>query len=69
MEKDQVSDTQLTKASAMDGLKQACKDVRTWLFVFMQCFHLSACSFNSFFPTYVTTPHHAGPRQGWRAPY
>lgn len=69
MEKDQVSDTQLTKASAMDGLKQACKDVRTWLFVFMQCFHLSACSFNSFFPTYVTTPHHAGLRQGWRAPY
>ncbi|KAL2106013.1 hypothetical protein VUR80DRAFT_7413 [Thermomyces stellatus] len=55
MEKDQVSDTQLTKASAMDGLKQACKDVRTWLFVFMQCFHLSACSFNSFFPTVIDT--------------
>jgi len=38
---------------AIEGLKQACKDYRTWIFVLMQCFHLSACSFNSFFPTYV----------------
>jgi hypothetical protein len=35
----------------MEGLKQACKDYKTWVFVLMQCFHLSACSFNSFFPT------------------
>lgn len=55
MEKDKLSDT-LSKASAMEGLRQACKDVRTWLFVLMQCFHLSACSFNSFFPTYVVEP-------------
>lgn len=36
---------------ATEGLKQACKDYKTWIFVLMQCFHLSACSFNSFFPT------------------
>lgn len=36
---------------AMEGLKQACRDPKTWIFVLMQCFHLSACSFNSFFPT------------------
>ncbi|PVH76884.1 MFS general substrate transporter [Cadophora sp. DSE1049] len=40
---------------AMEGLKQACKDYKTWIFVLMQCFHLSACSFNSFFPTVVKT--------------
>lgn len=51
MEKDKTSDSLVSTGSSMDGLKQACKDVRTWLFVFMQCFHLSACSFNSFFPT------------------
>lgn len=56
MEKDRVansdtSEATASKATAMDGLKQACRDPRTWLFVFMQCFHLSACSFNSFFPT------------------
>ena len=50
MEKDKVSDS-LEEASAWEGLKQACKDKRTWLFCFMQNFHLSACSFNSFFPT------------------
>lgn len=50
MERDQVSDG-LGEASAMEGLRQACRDPRTWIFVFMQNFHLSACSFNSFFPT------------------
>ena len=50
MKKDQVSDHG-GEASAWEGLKQACKDKRTWLFVLMQNFHLSACSFNSFFPT------------------
>ncbi|CAI6334313.1 unnamed protein product [Periconia digitata] len=54
MERDRVGDPQ-EQASMMEGLKQACKDKRTWLFCFMQNFHLSACSFNSFFPTVVKT--------------
>lgn len=52
MEKDKIGDS-LEQASALEGLKQACRDKRTWLFCFMQNFHLSACSFNSFFPTYA----------------
>ncbi|OLN94113.1 putative transporter C1002.16c-like protein 12 [Colletotrichum chlorophyti] len=55
MEKDKVSDASEEKASAMDGLRQAVRDKRTWLFCLMQNFHLSACSFNSFFPTVVRT--------------
>jgi hypothetical protein len=51
MEKDKLSDADDKPASAWDGLKQACCDKRTWLFCLMQNFHLSACSFNSFFPT------------------
>lgn len=51
MQRDKPSDSSDVKASAMDGLKQACRDKRTWLFCLMQNFHLSACSFNSFFPT------------------
>ncbi|KAF1953110.1 MFS transporter-like protein [Byssothecium circinans] len=54
MERDKIGDS-LGSASAMEGLKQACRDKRTWLFCFMQNFHLSACSFNSFFPTVVKT--------------
>ncbi|RXG50457.1 hypothetical protein VDGE_09088 [Verticillium dahliae] len=54
MEKDKLTDS-LGQASAVEGLKQACRDKRTWLFVLMQCFHLSACSFNSFFPTVIKT--------------
>lgn len=54
MEKDKIGDS-VEKASAWDGFKQACKDKRTWLFCLMQNFHLSACSFNSFFPTVVNT--------------
>ncbi|KAJ4017839.1 hypothetical protein NW766_003910 [Fusarium irregulare] len=54
MEKDKVSDSQ-EGGSSWEGLKQACKDKRTWLFCLMQNFHLSACSFNSFFPTVVKT--------------
>ncbi|KAF2187051.1 major facilitator superfamily protein [Zopfia rhizophila CBS 207.26] len=53
MEKDKVGD--LGQVSAMGGLKQACRDPRTWVFCLMQNFHLSACSFNSFFPTVVKT--------------
>jgi len=52
MVRDQVSMGD-SDVSAVEGLKQACKDYKTWIFVLMQCFHLSACSFNSFFPTYV----------------
>ena len=44
------------QASAMEGLKQAVKDKRTWIFCLMQNFHLSACCFNSFFPTYAFSP-------------
>ncbi|KAI5917470.1 major facilitator superfamily transporter [Camillea tinctor] len=54
MERDKIGDA-IGKASAWEGLKQACKDKRTWLFCLMQNFHLSACSFNSFFPTVVRT--------------
>ncbi|KAK2035327.1 major facilitator superfamily transporter [Colletotrichum zoysiae] len=55
MEKDKLSDSDSNEASAMDGLRQAVRDRRTWLFCLMQNFHLSACSFNSFFPTVVKT--------------
>lgn len=52
MERDRVSDS-TEPVSMMEGLRQACRDKRTWMFCLMQNFHLSACSFNSFFPTYV----------------
>jgi multisubunit Na+/H+ antiporter MnhG subunit len=55
MERDKLSDALDRPASALDGLKQACRDKRTWIFCLMQNFHLSACSFNSFFPTVVKT--------------
>ncbi|KAF1851292.1 MFS transporter-like protein [Cucurbitaria berberidis CBS 394.84] len=54
MERDRIGDS-LEQVSMMEGLRQACRDKRTWLFCFMQNFHLSACSFNSFFPTVVKT--------------
>lgn len=53
MERDKLSDAFDTPSSALEGLKQACRDKRTWIFCLMQNFHLSACSFNSFFPTWV----------------
>ncbi|KAI2473780.1 MFS transporter [Annulohypoxylon bovei var. microspora] len=53
-ERNRISDA-LGEASALDGLKQAFGDKRTWLFCFMQMFHLSACSFNAFFPTVAKT--------------
>ncbi|KAH6997399.1 major facilitator superfamily domain-containing protein [Ilyonectria destructans] len=55
MVKDKLSDSDDQPVSAWEGLKQACGDKRTWLFCLMQNFHLSACSFNSFFPTVVKT--------------
>ncbi|KAF7554814.1 hypothetical protein G7Z17_g2669 [Cylindrodendrum hubeiense] len=42
-----------TRGTTWEGLKQACKDPRTWLFCLMQNLHISACSFNNFFPTIV----------------
>ncbi|KAG9375523.1 hypothetical protein A1F94_013898 [Pyrenophora tritici-repentis] len=54
MERDRVGDS-MEPVSMMEGLRQACRDKRTWLFCLMQNFHLSACSFNSFFPTVVKT--------------
>lgn len=51
MEADKPADADERETSALDGLKQACRDKRTWAFCAMQCCHLSACSFNSFFPT------------------
>ncbi|KAL4816236.1 major facilitator superfamily domain-containing protein [Aspergillus spinulosporus] len=35
------------------GLKEACRDPRLYLLAFMQNMHLSACSFNNFFPTVI----------------
>ncbi|KAI4617781.1 hypothetical protein J4E83_006113 [Alternaria metachromatica] len=54
MERDRVGDS-TEPVSMMEGLRQACRDKRTWLFCLMQNFHLSACSFNSFFPTVIKT--------------
>ncbi|KAF2753133.1 MFS transporter [Pseudovirgaria hyperparasitica] len=53
MERDRVGDE--GESSTLKGLKQACKDPKTWLFCLMQNLHLAACSFNSFFPTVVKT--------------
>ncbi|KAM0323241.1 hypothetical protein ACHAQA_008832 [Verticillium albo-atrum] len=44
---------QQERGSTWEGFKQACKDPRTWLFCLMQNTHISACSFNNFFPTIV----------------
>ncbi|GKU05731.1 major facilitator superfamily transporter, partial [Fusarium langsethiae] len=44
---------QQARGSTWEGFKQACKDPRTWLFCLMQNLHISACSFNNFFPTIV----------------
>jgi len=41
--------------TAREGLVAAIKDPRLYLFIFMQNMHLSACSFNNFFPTVVGT--------------
>ncbi|KAI8691852.1 MFS domain-containing protein [Fusarium sp. Ph1] len=38
---------------ARAGFSQAIRDPRLWLFCFIQNMHLSACSFNNFFPTVV----------------
>jgi hypothetical protein len=50
IERDKMGDPE--QASMMEGLRQAVRDKRTWIFCLMQNFHLSACCFNSFFPTY-----------------
>ncbi|EEP77549.1 conserved hypothetical protein [Uncinocarpus reesii 1704] len=53
VERDKMGEPE--QASMMEGLRQACRDKRTWIFCLMQNFHLSACGFNSFFPTVVRT--------------
>jgi sugar phosphate permease len=50
MQKDNVENMN-EDVSAMEGLKQAARDYKTWIFVFMQMFHYSALAFNNFFPT------------------
>ncbi|KAL8369719.1 hypothetical protein RB595_000177 [Gaeumannomyces hyphopodioides] len=43
--------------SVFDGLRQAARDPRTWLFCLMQNMHMSACTFNNFFPSIVRATH------------
>ncbi|KAK7229486.1 hypothetical protein V2G26_001656 [Clonostachys chloroleuca] len=51
IKKDTVN--QKERGTTLEGLKQAIKDPKTWLFCLMQNLHISACSFNNFFPTIV----------------
>ena len=44
-----------TKTSTLAGLKEAAKDGKVWLFMFMQHMHLAANGFKNFFPTAVET--------------
>lgn len=41
------------KVSTIVGLKQALKDYRVWIFVFMQHMHLASNGFKNFFPSVV----------------
>lgn len=43
------------QGTAMEGLKQAVKDPRVWIFCLMQNLHLSANGFKNFFPSVVQT--------------
>ncbi|CEH12543.1 Permease of the major facilitator superfamily [Ceraceosorus bombacis] len=43
------------EGTALDGLKQAVKDPRAWVFVLMQTLHLAANGFKNFFPSVVQT--------------
>ena len=43
------------QTSTMAGLKEAARDPKLWLFVFMQHMHLAANGFKNFFPTAVET--------------
>ncbi|KAF3937908.1 hypothetical protein ABW19_dt0209508 [Dactylella cylindrospora] len=43
------------RGSTWEGLKQASMDPKTWLFCLMQNLHISAVSFNNFFPTIVNS--------------
>ena len=43
------------RATVWAGFSQACSDPKLWLFVLMQNLHISACSFNNFFPTIVNS--------------
>ncbi|KAK9313374.1 major facilitator superfamily domain-containing protein [Lipomyces starkeyi] len=52
-----VRDTvgQQSMTSTFEGLKDAVKDYRVWVFAFMQHMHLAANGFKNFFPTVVET--------------
>lgn len=41
--------------AAWTGLLEACKDVRLWVLVFAQHFHMAASNYKNFFPTIVST--------------
>jgi sugar phosphate permease len=45
--------SQQARGTTWEGFKQAVADPKTWLFCLMQNTHISACSFNNFFPTIV----------------
>ena len=53
MERDTVGRKE--KVSTLAGLKEAAKDGKVWLFMFMQHMHLAANGFKNFFPTAVET--------------
>ncbi|KAL2365569.1 hypothetical protein RJZ56_001501 [Blastomyces dermatitidis] len=55
VEKDTMGEGNSQKIPVMEGLRQAARDKRTWIFCLMQNFHLAACCFNSFFPTVIKT--------------
>lgn len=56
---DERQGRQRTPSSVLDGLRQASRDPRTWLFCLMQNMHVSACTFNNFFPSIVRATHFA----------
>lgn len=43
------------ESSTLNGLKEAARDPKLWLFAFMQHMHLAANGFKNFFPTAVET--------------
>ncbi|KLU86988.1 hypothetical protein MAPG_05994 [Magnaporthiopsis poae ATCC 64411] len=56
---DERQGQQQHKPSVLDGLRQAARDPRTWLFCLMQNMHMSACTFSNFFPSIVRATHFA----------
>ncbi|KAL2862694.1 putative MFS transporter [Aspergillus lucknowensis] len=44
-----------TSRGVLAGLKETCRDPRLYVLAFMQNMHLSAASFNNFYPTVIST--------------